>query len=114
MTKIIVWTLAGLFLAVVSLGNPGGGWAQDGQAIFMQKCSACHGDQGKGNGPLAKTFDPKPSDFCLPAFWQGDVDKKDRGRRNQGQGSNDSAETATRRHQGGDRVHQKHLQKIGG
>ena len=76
MRKIIAWTMAGLFLGVVILGTPPGSWAQDGKAIFIQKCAACHGEQGKGNGPLAKTFDPKPSDFCLPEFWQGDVDKK--------------------------------------
>ena len=32
--------------------------------------------KGKGKGPLASTFDPKPGNFCHPEFWQGDVDKK--------------------------------------
>jgi mono/diheme cytochrome c family protein len=76
MRKIIAWTVAGLFLGVGLLGTPSGSWAQDGKAIFSQKCAACHGEQGKGDGPLAKTFDPKPRDFCLPEFRQGDVDKK--------------------------------------
>lgn len=27
-------------------------------------CSACHGDQGEGNGPLAAQFDPPPRNFA--------------------------------------------------
>lgn len=76
MKKIVFWAMAGLFLGVVILGTPNGGWAQDGKAIFLEKCAPCHGEKGKGNGPMASTFDPKPRDFCLPEFWQGDVDKK--------------------------------------
>lgn len=76
MGKIIAWTMAGLFLGLVILGTPNGSWAQDGKAIFMEKCAPCHGETGKGNGPMASTFDPKPRDFRLPEFWQGDVDKK--------------------------------------
>ncbi len=49
---------------------------QQGQKVFSTKCAACHGETGKGDGPLASTFDPKPRDFCLPEFWRGDVDKK--------------------------------------
>jgi mono/diheme cytochrome c family protein len=49
---------------------------EDGQKLFSVKCAACHGEKGDGKGPLAKTFDPKPGNFCDPKFWQGDVDKK--------------------------------------
>jgi mono/diheme cytochrome c family protein len=76
MRKIIAWTVAGLLLGGGLLGTPSGSWAQDGKAIFADKCMPCHGENGKGNGPLASTFDPKPRDFCLPEFWKGDVDKK--------------------------------------
>jgi mono/diheme cytochrome c family protein len=76
MREIIVWMVAGLFLGVVFLGAPNGGWAQEGKAVFHEKCAPCHGETGKGNGPMASTFDPKPRDFCLPEFWQGNVDKK--------------------------------------
>ena len=76
MRKIIAWTVAGLFLGVGLLVTPSGSWAQDGKAIFGVKCEACHGEKGDGKGPLSKTFDPKPDNFCDPKFWQGDVDKK--------------------------------------
>ncbi len=76
MRKFIVWTTIGLLLGVCGLGAPSACQAQAGGKIFIDKCAPCHGDKGKGNGPLASTFDPKPRDFCAPEFWQGDVDKK--------------------------------------
>lgn len=41
---------------------------------FKQVCSACHGMEGKGDGPGAAGLDPKPADFADPAFW---ADKDD-------------------------------------
>lgn len=37
-----------------------------GKSIFNGKgtCANCHGEEGKGNGPLAESFDPRPRDFC--------------------------------------------------
>lgn len=34
-----------------------------GARLFAQHCAACHGAQGRGDGPLAKGMDPSPSDF---------------------------------------------------
>ena len=36
-----------------------------GKAIFKGKgvCINCHGETGKGNGPLANSFNPRPRDF---------------------------------------------------
>lgn len=76
MRKFIVWTLAGLLLGAWVLGAPSASKAQEGRKIFIDKCAPCHGENGKGDGPMASTFDPRPRDFCLPEFWQGDVDKK--------------------------------------
>ncbi len=86
MKKFIVLTMAGLLLGVWVFGAASTTSAQDGQKIFSTKCAACHGETGKGDGPLAKTFDPKPRDFCLPEFWQGDVDKKISDAVNKGKG----------------------------
>lgn len=36
-----------------------------GRALFREHCVACHGDRGRGNGPLASTLDPKPADLVL-------------------------------------------------
>jgi high-affinity iron transporter len=33
------------------------------QNLFEDNCSACHGPAGEGNGPLAKSLSPQPTDF---------------------------------------------------
>ncbi len=76
MKKMVVWAMAGLFLGVGLLGALNAAWAQDGKAVYSQKCEACHGEKGDGKGPLASTFSHHPGNFCDPKFWQGDVDKK--------------------------------------
>ena len=34
-----------------------------GAALYAEHCAACHGTQGRGDGPAAKGLDPKPSNF---------------------------------------------------
>jgi high-affinity iron transporter len=34
-----------------------------GAALFAENCAACHGAQGRGDGPAAKGLDPVPADF---------------------------------------------------
>jgi len=41
----------------------------DGEVIFMKWCVACHGEQGKGDGPAAAAYDPKPANFTAGEFW---------------------------------------------
>jgi mono/diheme cytochrome c family protein len=76
MRKFIGWTMAGLLLGVWFFGAPNVSRAQEGKQLFSVKCAACHGENGKGDGPLASNFDPRPRDFALPEFSQGNVDKK--------------------------------------
>ena len=40
---------------VISISN--------GAAIYAKNCVSCHGPQGKGNGIVAKTFNPPPADL---------------------------------------------------
>jgi mono/diheme cytochrome c family protein len=37
--------------------------------IFENRCSACHGMEGRGDGPAAASLKPKPADFHSPK-WQ--------------------------------------------
>lgn len=37
-----------------------------GKEIFTKNCTACHGMEGKGDGPAAAALDPKPADFTDP------------------------------------------------
>ncbi|RMG37122.1 MAG: hypothetical protein D6720_03685 [Gammaproteobacteria bacterium] len=34
-----------------------------GAALYAEDCAACHGLDGRGNGPMAAQLDPKPTDF---------------------------------------------------
>lgn len=39
-----------------------------GRALYMDKCSHCHGDAGDGNGPAKEVFRPQPRDFTAATF----------------------------------------------
>jgi len=45
---------------------------QKGKEIFVQRCVACHGPNGHGDGPASGTLNPKPRKFADPA-WQKEV-----------------------------------------
>ncbi len=40
-------------------------WAQDaGKQAYDEKCAACHGASGKGDGPAGAALTPPPQDFA--------------------------------------------------
>ena len=42
------------------------------QVIFNERCAACHGPEGKGNGPASAALNPKPRNYGDKA-WQASV-----------------------------------------
>lgn len=38
--------------------------ADDAATLYNQRCGACHGDNGHGDGPTAKFLHPAPADFA--------------------------------------------------
>jgi mono/diheme cytochrome c family protein len=34
-----------------------------GRAVYEQNCVSCHGEAGRGDGPLAASLRPRPADF---------------------------------------------------
>ncbi len=42
-----------------------------GKLTYDDKCAACHGATGQGNGPAAASLNPKPVNFTDKAFMQG-------------------------------------------
>ncbi len=41
-----------------------------GASVYAERCSGCHGDDGRGDGPAAAALVPKPRNFHDAAFWQ--------------------------------------------
>jgi mono/diheme cytochrome c family protein len=50
-------------------------WGADtpdlGESLYAERCSPCHGDEGRGDGPTAPALQPTPRDFRDAAFWKG-------------------------------------------
>jgi cytochrome c oxidase cbb3-type subunit 2 len=42
--------------------------ANAGKLLYVQQCSACHGERGTGDGPAAAFLEPKPRDFTKHVF----------------------------------------------
>ena len=40
-----------------------------GARVYAERCSGCHGADGRGDGPAAAALVPKPRNFRDPAFW---------------------------------------------
>src|SRR5512138_2354614 len=45
----------------------------EGKNLFQAYCSTCHGDHGKGDGPIASFLDTKPTDLTTIAKRNGGV-----------------------------------------
>ena len=41
-----------------------------GRELFAKDCAQCHGAEGRGNGPAAKTTSPAPRDFTQAKAWK--------------------------------------------
>jgi mono/diheme cytochrome c family protein len=41
-----------------------------GKTLYGRQCSACHGAEGKGDGPAAVSLVPKPGDLSDPKMWE--------------------------------------------
>lgn len=54
---------------------PEGASIDAGKKVYADQCAGCHGDTGKGDGPMAAyTGDPLPSDFTDAEWKHGSTD----------------------------------------
>src|SRR5215203_6744661 len=42
--------------------------SSDGAALYNGHCAVCHGESGKGDGPVAALLDPRPRDFSIGKY----------------------------------------------
>jgi hypothetical protein len=56
-----------LMIGSICIGSNTSGWGLDGKQEFLSNCAGCHGVDGKGKGPLSKTFTSKPADLTTVA-----------------------------------------------
>jgi mono/diheme cytochrome c family protein len=66
--------LAAAALLLAPAASHAAGDAAAGKATFTANCAACHGDDGKGDGPVGVALDPRPRDFTQGVF-KFDTDK---------------------------------------
>ena len=59
-----------VLLAAVSVAGAEQTGHSTGERVYLERCSACHGEQGDGNGPAAAALDPRPQNFRDAAFWK--------------------------------------------
>lgn len=57
-----------LFGALVPLTAFAAGNAENGATIFKTNCVTCHGETGKGDGPVGAALNPPPRDFSVGEF----------------------------------------------
>ena len=50
-------------VALVVAAESGAIAAQSAADVYAQKCAACHGDNGKGDGPAGQAMTPPPAPF---------------------------------------------------
>lgn len=56
--SLLLFALVGAGLAAYAAAQQGD--ITKGKALYLEHCAACHGKEGKGDGPDAKDLNPKP------------------------------------------------------
>ena len=64
------WTIAIALAALVAGMAPAAfaGDAAAGKKVYSMNCTSCHGDTGKGDGPVGGALQPPPRDFSTAEF----------------------------------------------
>lgn len=68
-----LWLLASAGTSAVAEDRPDATVLGEGKSDFEWQCTTCHGDSGKGDGPMAKMLLKPPADLTLIAKNNGGV-----------------------------------------
>ena len=62
-TSIRLLSVSAMLLSLAASAQDPAGNSRVGRAVFAQNCAVCHGAEGKGDGPAAAGFKPRPANF---------------------------------------------------
>jgi high-affinity iron transporter len=64
-TEVVSGPAAGVRLVASAATSPpiSGAARAEADSIYDERCAACHGDRGDGNGPGAANLNPRPENF---------------------------------------------------
>src|SRR5512132_2502703 len=68
---VVWWTLLGIALAAEQPQLSPAEMVHVGHRYFVRYCSACHGAEGRGDGPAASALQPPPADLTRIAQRRG-------------------------------------------
>ena len=67
-----------IILIIISFFIPAGrsASAESGKSLYENHCAVCHGNSGKGDGPVASALSKEPTNLTTQTFWQKDAEKR--------------------------------------
>jgi mono/diheme cytochrome c family protein len=60
---------AALAAVLLAAGGVAASEPARGRMLYQFRCAACHGADGRGDGPAAAALKPPPKDLTTSAFW---------------------------------------------
>ena len=69
-----IFSIAALATLLAPAGAMAAGDAAAGKIIYDTNCASCHGETGKGDGPVGQVLQPPPRNFAVGEF-KFDTDK---------------------------------------
>ena len=66
--------ISALMFAMAAVAVPNAGSSQEiGKSTYLASCASCHGVEGRGDGPVAKTLKQRPADLTKLSDANGGV-----------------------------------------
>jgi len=63
-----ILSIAALATLLAPMSATAAGDAAAGKVVYTTNCASCHGDSGKGDGPVGQVLQPPPRNFTVGDF----------------------------------------------